>query len=192
MSEVLQAAFKNLVFEVPGKNPVSVRGLWSSNERVVIQGPSGCGKTSLLRVLAGLRNPVSGQWILGSKDMSHVGAHERRCGFVFQGGALFEHLNVLGNLCYGARNFFPGYSSDLIQQQALKFLDKVKLEGFGDRFPATLSGGERQRVALARTLICEPAYLLLDRCRRSMSGSAKPSVIWCFRYLRNAPCRLFW
>lgn len=156
------AEFKNLVFRVPGKAELSARGLWVAERRVVIQGPSGCGKSTFLKVLAGLRPPSSGEWFLGDREMTHLPPHLRRCGFVFQSGALFDHLSVLENLCFGLKNFFPLDSDEVGKNKARKFLNRVGLDGFEDRDCLHLSGGERQRVALARTLLCEPQYLLLD------------------------------
>jgi ABC-type Fe3+/spermidine/putrescine transport system ATPase subunit len=132
---------------------------------VVILGPSGCGKTTLLRVIAGLETPDSGEiWIGGAPATVArrvlVAAHERRIGFVFQDLALWPHLTVRQNLGFvlEAQRVPPADRSSSVEEA----LRVVRIETLIDRYPHELSGGEQQRVALARAVVGEPRILLLD------------------------------
>ncbi|MBS1983006.1 MAG: ATP-binding cassette domain-containing protein [Bdellovibrionales bacterium] len=166
---MVESSLVDLVFEkfklvIPGKPNREVSGAVGAAERVILSGPSGCGKTTLLRAIAGLRAPASGDLRLGDRNLTALPPNARRVGLVFQSGALFPHLDVLGNICFGL-NYLPkanDWSLSLKQDRARDFLVHAGLEGFAARDVVSLSGGERQRVALLRTLICEPECLLLD------------------------------
>ena len=123
-------------------------------------GPSGCGKTTLLRLIAGLETPSSGSLRLGPDDLTHVPAHERNIGMVFQSFALFPHLTVAENVAYGPR--IRGVARWVRAARAAELLDLVQLTDLGKRRVSQLSGGQRQRVAMARALALEPALFLLD------------------------------
>ena len=126
---------------------------------VALLGPSGCGKTTLLRAIAGLEFPASGEVIVGDEVLSgpdvHVAPERRHIGMVFQDWALFPHMTVAANVGYGLRRGAARSEVDAA-------LDLVGLRGLGERRPATLSGGQQQRVALARALAPRPSVLLLD------------------------------
>lgn len=124
-------------------------------------GPSGCGKTTLLRMIAGFERPSSGQILIGDKDVVNVPAHKRPVNMVFQSYALFPHLTVFDNVCFGLRSR-GRHSRAELQAKAKKALDLVRLPHLSDRFPSQLSGGQQQRIALARAIVNEPAVLLLD------------------------------
>ncbi len=133
-------------------------------ELTALLGPSGCGKTSLLRVIAGLEQPDSGQVLLEGEDASSRHVRERQVGFVFQHYALFKHMSVFENIAFGLRvkprNVRP--SEVQIREKVTKLLELVQLDWLADRYPPQLSGGQRQRIALARALAVEPRVLLLD------------------------------
>jgi ABC-type sugar transport system ATPase subunit len=137
----------------------------SQSACVVILGPSGCGKTTLLRVIAGLETPDSGEIWMGEAPatVGHrvlVAPHERRIGFVFQDLALWPHFTVRQNLGFvlEAQRVPPADRSSTVE----KALRVVRIETLIDRYPHQLSGGEQQRVALARAVVGEPRILLLD------------------------------
>jgi len=130
----------------------------------VIMGPSGSGKSSLLNCIAGLRKPNSGSISLDelvyfeSTKRFNLEVQKRRCAYVMQNLALFPHLNVAQNICFGIET-----QKEKVRQERLQFLlEKMKLVGLGDRMISQLSGGQQQRVALARALAPEPRIILLD------------------------------
>jgi sulfate transport system ATP-binding protein len=135
-----------------------------AGELTALLGPSGCGKTTLLRIIAGLETPDSGQVFLDGEDASSHHVRERQVGFVFQHYALFKHMSVFENIAFGLRvkprNVRPPESE--IRQKVKQLLELVQLDWLADRYPPQLSGGQRQRIALARALAVEPRVLLLD------------------------------
>ena len=123
-------------------------------------GPSGCGKTTILRLIAGLELPSSGQVFLGEEDVSVLSASQRDVGMVFQSYALFPHMTVGENVGYGLKmmGIAPNERTDRIKES----LDSVGLDGYQSRFIDQLSGGQQQRVALARALVLKPKVMLFD------------------------------
>ncbi|MCW4044876.1 MAG: ABC transporter ATP-binding protein [Candidatus Bathyarchaeota archaeon] len=123
-------------------------------------GPSGCGKTTLLRLIAGLIEPNSGEIYIGEKRVDNVPPEDRDIGFVFQTFALFPHMTVWENVLYGPRvkNF------DLKEAETIgdEVLELVKLHERLEAFPNELSGGMMQRIAVARALAAGAKTLLLD------------------------------
>jgi ABC-type Fe3+/spermidine/putrescine transport system ATPase subunit len=131
-----------------------------TGESVAVLGPSGSGKSTLLRAIAGLVPVETGSIAWDGAMVNDVPTHLRGFGFMFQGYALFPHLDVAGNVGFGLRmmNLPPAD----IEARVTEALELVGLAGFGGRSIADLSGGERQRVALARTLAPEPRLIMLD------------------------------
>jgi spermidine/putrescine transport system ATP-binding protein len=143
-------------------------------EFFTLLGPSGCGKTTLLRIIAGLEMPDSGMVMLGGESITWKPANERPVNTVFQSYALFPHLTVLENICFGliSRKIPKGEAI----AKANATLDLVQLQGFGDRKPDQMSGGQRQRVALARALANEPELLLLDEPMSALDAKLRVQV----------------
>ncbi|HSH99886.1 MAG TPA: ABC transporter ATP-binding protein, partial [Reyranella sp.] len=131
-----------------------------SGTLVTLLGPSGCGKTTTLRMIAGLELPSEGRIVIAGRDVTSLGATERDVSMVFQSYALFPHMSVLENVCYGLRR--SGQSKAAAEKRALEGLAQVGLEGYGARQPSELSGGQQQRVAVARALVLKPSVLLFD------------------------------
>lgn len=146
-------------------------------------GPSGCGKTTLLRLIAGLEKPDSGQIILDGKDITHDLPQERPFHMVFQKHALFPHLTVFENVAFGLR--LQKVNSSEIQAKVQRALSLVHLNGFEQRRPDTLSGGQGQRVALARALVNEPRVLLLDEPLSALDQKLKESMQTELRLLQK-------
>ena len=123
-------------------------------------GPSGGGKSTLLRVIAGLESPDTGDVLIDGAVATDIPVRKRNVGFVFQHYAAFKHLSVFRNIAFGLeiRRRPPAE----IKSKVAELLHLVRLEQFADRLPAQLSGGQRQRMALARALAVEPRVLLLD------------------------------
>ena len=132
----------------------------AEGEFFALLGPSGCGKTTLLRMLAGLETPTSGQVLIDGQDVTLAPPHRRPVNMVFQSYAIFPHLTVLGNIEYGLR--MDGVAKPERRERAEAALALAQLSGHGDRMPDQLSGGQRQRVALARAIVKRPRVLLLD------------------------------
>ena len=130
------------------------------SEMLCLLGPSGCGKTTLLRLIAGLETPDSGQVSANGEDMTLVPPHLRGFGLMFQEYALFPHKDVFGNVAFGLR--MQGLSREPVAARVAEVLELVGLAGFERRDVNQLSGGERQRVALARSLAPRPRLLMLD------------------------------
>jgi iron(III) transport system ATP-binding protein len=137
-------------------------------------GPSGCGKTTLLRTLAGFIPVRSGQIHFGDRDVTHVPAHLRDVGMVFQDYALFPDKTVFDNVAYGLRA--RGQSSAVITRTVGEYLERVGLGHLADRLPAQLSGGQRQRVALARALAIKPTVLLMDEPLSNLDAKLRVQV----------------
>jgi sulfate/thiosulfate transport system ATP-binding protein len=123
-------------------------------------GPSGSGKSTVLRVIAGLEQPDSGQILFGDRDFTRIPVQSRGVGFVFQSYALFKHMTVRENIAFGLG--IRKVDRQTRNAKVDELLSLVQLEGYGDRYPTQVSGGQRQRVAFARALAIEPQVLLLD------------------------------
>lgn len=123
-------------------------------------GPSGCGKTTTLRMLAGFEQPDEGEIYLDGEPVESVPPYHRNVNTVFQSYALFENLDVYGNVAFGLKR--RGVPKDEIRRRVGEALELVELPGHAEHKPRELSGGMKQRVALARALVNRPAVLLLD------------------------------
>jgi spermidine/putrescine transport system ATP-binding protein len=123
-------------------------------------GPSGCGKSTTLRLISGLETPDQGKILHAGKDITRLPPQKRDIRTVFQRYALFPHLSVAENICFGLRmQKIPAQEIKKKLHWALELLEVTKLLG---RPVQKLSGGEQQRIALARALVTEPSVLLLD------------------------------
>jgi ABC-type Fe3+/spermidine/putrescine transport system ATPase subunit len=132
----------------------------AEGEILVLLGASGSGKTTILRVIAGLEQPYTGQVILHGKNVTELPARERGVGVIFQSYALFPKMTVEKNIGYGLR--IRGRRRKEIRQTVNDLLALVQLEGHRKKYPSQLSGGQQQRVAIARTLAYKPEVLLFD------------------------------
>ncbi len=136
-----------------------------AGEFLSVLGPSGCGKTTLLRIMAGLLPPDSGRIILDGRDITKARPSDRSLGIVFQNYALFENMTVLENVAYAAR--LKAKRDQLATKAEVNARAEALLEDMGiadpaKKYPGSLSGGQMQRVAIARTLILNPAIMLFD------------------------------
>ena len=141
-------AVDNVSFEVPDGQFFSILG------------PSGCGKTTLLRMIAGLTEPSSGNIEIRGNSMLGIPPNKRPANLIFQHLALFPMMNVEQNIAFGLKR--RKESKSVIEKKVTAILERVDLSGFSEKQIDQLSGGQKQRVAIARCLVLEPAVLLLD------------------------------
>jgi len=149
-------------------------------------GPSGGGKSTLLRIIAGLESPETGEvWIEG-RDMAGVAPQERGVGFVFQHYAAFKHMTVRENVAFGLR-IRKRPKAD-VNRRVDELLALVQLSPFAQRYPSELSGGQRQRMALARALAVEPSLLLLDEPFGALDANVREELrAWLRRLHQEMP-----
>ena len=150
MSRAAEVRFER-VWKRFGANSVAVRDVSftvAAGTLCTLLGPSGCGKTTTLRMIAGLEFPSEGRVMIGGRDVSALPPAERDVSMVFQSYALFPHMSVLENVCYGLTvSRLPRRQAEAAGRAAL---ESVGLAGFDARLPSELSGGQQQRVAVAR------------------------------------------
>ena len=149
----------------------------SKGEVICLAGPSGSGKTSLLRLIAGLENPVSGEIYIDDELVSSkeylVEAHKREVGLLFQDLALFPHLTVEQNIKYG----LGALTKSSAKQRVKQLLETTQLSNSAVKFPHMLSGGEQQRVALARAWAPKPKILLFSTRNRKNHALAPAAAL---------------
>ncbi|MCG8619082.1 MAG: ABC transporter ATP-binding protein [Desulfobacterales bacterium] len=150
-------------------------------ELAALIGPSGCGKTTLLRMIAGFETPDAGSITIGKHTVSspdlHIPPENRRTGMVFQDYALFPHLTVMENICFGPVKKEGSHLDKLIRVTGLK--------GFEKKYPHELSGGQQQRVALARAIAPKPELLLMDEPFSNLDIALRESLSEEVRYILN-------
>ena len=145
-------------------------------EYCVLFGRTGCGKTTLLEIMCGLRKAQGGQIVIDGTDVSSMEPRRRGIGYVPQDGALFEHMNVRGNIEFAAS--VRGSARAERREMSGRIAREMRIDHLLDRDIAGLSGGERQRVALARALVGNPRLLVLDEPVSALD-----------EYTRDAVCR---
>jgi iron(III) transport system ATP-binding protein len=150
----------------------------SSGEILALLGPSGSGKTTLLRLIAGFEHPDQGRISIGGRTVVDVAgaiwvaAEDRGVGMVFQDYALFPHLTIAQNVCFGLRNS----SKPERRSRADELLKLTELTHCAERYPHELSGGQQQRVALARALAPRPGVVLLDEPFNGLDPDLRPQM----------------
>ena len=140
-------------------------------EFITVIGPSGCGKTTLIRILAGLDFPTSGNVLLEGKKMEGPSAER---GMVFQDYTLFPWLTVKKNVMFGLE--IKGLGSLKAEAEAMEWLEIVGLAKFAEAYPGQLSGGMKQRVAIARSLANRPEILFLDEPFGALDAQTRASM----------------
>jgi multiple sugar transport system ATP-binding protein len=146
----------------------------ADGEFTILVGPSGCGKTTLLRIVAGLESPSSGEIIIDGLPVTHVPPKKRDIAMVFQNYALYPHMKVYDNLAFCLKlTKMPKAEIDAKVKRAAALL------GVGDllsRLPHQLSGGQRQRVALGRAIIRNPKVFLFDEPLSNLDAKLRVSM----------------
>lgn len=146
-----------------------LKGINTSFERGktnVIIGQSGSGKTVLLKCLLGLFTPEQGRILYDDKDLHNIGHEERRqlrekIGMLFQGGALFDSMNIEENVMFPLRMFTNQKKSEMLDR-VNEVLSRVDLTNVNSKFPSEISGGMQKRVSIARAIVNRPDYLFCD------------------------------
>ncbi|WP_304722537.1 ABC transporter ATP-binding protein [Polynucleobacter sp.] len=173
--------------------PIQINLECKPGELHALVGPSGSGKTTVLRTIAGLRQPNSGKiecdseiWFEGDDSggaHKSLSAAHRSCGFLFQQYALFPHLTANENVCIPLQN--SGLSTTERKRVATEWLERMGIAGLVDRLPHQLSGGQQQRVALARALARKPKILLLDEPFSAIDTPTRQSLYKTLAELRK-------
>jgi multiple sugar transport system ATP-binding protein len=146
----------------------------TEGEYLVLLGPSGCGKTTLLRTIAGLEQPSSGDILIGGQVVTALPPRARRIAMVFQSYALYPHKTVRANIVFPLRAArMPPEERERKTRTAAGMLG---IEHLLDRKPRQLSGGERQRVALARAIVRDPTVFLLDEPLSNLDAKLRASA----------------
>ena len=141
-------------------------------------GPSGAGKTLALRALAGLIRPTEGSLRVDQQTWTNtqtgewLSPHERQIGYVPQSSALFPHLTVLDNVCFGLEKT----ERKAPPKRVIELVERMELAHLASSLPTSLSGGERQRVSLARALARTPRLLLLDEPMSALDDAARAQL----------------
>lgn len=150
---------------------------------VALLGPSGSGKSTILRIIAGLEQPDTGEVYLDGQPVTRSPVHQRGVGFVFQHYALFKHATVKKNIAFGLE--VRKWQQREMESRVGELLDLVQLRGYADRYPSQLSGGQRQRVALARALAPRPRVLLLDEPFGALDAKVRRNLAVQLRHLHS-------
>jgi len=137
-------------------------------------GPSGCGKTTILRMVAGLEVPTTGDIMVAGRRVNDVPIHKRNLGLVFQNYALFPHKTIEENIAFGLK--YRSVPKAEAREKVKRALDIVRLPGVEDRYPTQLSGGQQQRIALARAIVIEPDVLLLDEPLSALDANLREEM----------------
>ncbi|MEP9352201.1 ABC transporter ATP-binding protein [Xanthobacter sp. KR7-65] len=165
MAQTCAVGLRDLTIAFPGARSadrpfVAVQGVdldVADGEFVAIVGPTGCGKSTLLNATAGLLTPASGSVSIFGAPLSGL---NRKAGYLFQAEALFPWKTALENVAIGLD--ITGTDPEAARTAARKWLARVGLAAFAERYPHQLSGGQRKRVGLAQVLIRDPKILLMD------------------------------
>jgi multiple sugar transport system ATP-binding protein len=152
----------------------SVDLLVKEAEFLVLLGPSGCGKTTLLRMLAGLEQPTSGDVLIDGQVVTQLPPRARNIAMVFQSYALYPHLSVFKNIAFPLHAV--GMARDEVRKKVEWAASMFGIERLLERKPRQLSGGERQRVALARAVVREPVVFLLDEPLSNLDAKLRTSA----------------
>jgi multiple sugar transport system ATP-binding protein len=158
--------------DVPAVRGISLDA--RDGEFMVLLGPSGCGKTTLLRIIAGLEKPTSGEILIGGHVVNDLPPRARGIAMVFQSYGLYPHLTVYNNIAFPLRT--QSTPRDEIKRKVEWASRLLGIGHLAQRRPRQLSGGERQRVALARALVREPTVFLLDEPLSNLDAKLRASA----------------
>jgi len=146
----------------------------ADGELFVLLGPSGCGKSTILRLIAGLESPDSGEISIGDRAINHIPPKDRNVAMVFQNYALYPHMTIFDNLAFPLK--VKKTAPEIIESTVKKQAELLGLTDFLTRKPKTLSGGQRQRVALGRALVRDSQIFLFDEPLSNLDAKLRVST----------------
>ncbi|MDC7223349.1 MAG: amino acid ABC transporter ATP-binding protein [Spirochaetales bacterium] len=161
---------------------------------LVFIGPSGGGKTTLLRLIAGLETPDSGEIVINGHPVEYgseetLREYRKRLGMVFQAYNLFPHLTALENITLPLVKVH-GYREEQAREEALILLERFHLADQALKKPSQLSGGQKQRIAICRAVAIRPEFLLLDEPTSALDPEYTSEVLDLIGELRDEDMRL--
>jgi phospholipid/cholesterol/gamma-HCH transport system ATP-binding protein len=158
---------QNVTMEFKGRTVLkNINLIIYEHESIIFIGPSGAGKTVLLKLLAGIYKPTSGDVLVEGENWQKLTSKEKhklakKVGMMFQQSALFDTMTTLQNVEFPMREHFD-YSEEELKKRALEFLDKVNLKESADKLPGELSGGMQRRLGIARAIALHPHIIFYD------------------------------
>lgn len=182
--------FKDVELSLNGKeilNKISFK--IDKGQSVLLIGNSGAGKSTILKLLLGLIQPVSGEISVFGKNIAELSTKElmklrQKCGMVFQGGALFDSLTVEENVGFFLRES-QKLSREEVYHGVMEKLEYLHLDTFKDYYPAQLSGGMKKRVAIARAITSGPDVMLYDEPTAGLDPQTATRVVGLIDDLRH-------
>ena len=146
----------------------------AQGEFIVLVGPSGSGKSTILRVIAGLENPDSGEIEINNKTINNLPPKDRDIAMVFQNYALYPHMNVFDNISFPLK--MKNAPRESIEKAVNETSELLGIKHYLMKKPKELSGGERQRVALGRAIIRKPELFLMDEPLSNLDAKLRTSM----------------
>jgi multiple sugar transport system ATP-binding protein len=146
----------------------------ADGEFCILLGPSGCGKSTILRMIAGLEQPSSGEIVIDGQRIDTLPPRERDIAFVFQNYALYPHMSTFDNLAFSLR--LRGLSKNDIDRKVTEAARLLEIEDLLERRPQALSGGQRQRVALGRAIVRQPKIFLFDEPLSNLDAALRATM----------------
>ncbi|MCK5781461.1 MAG: ABC transporter ATP-binding protein [Flavobacteriales bacterium] len=156
------------------------------NQLTCLLGGSGCGKTTILRLIAGLEIPESGQITIDNRNVTEkqkliIPPHERNIGFIFQDLALWPHFTVYKNIAFGLTE----RNEDNVRNTVFNMLDFFGLQEYSNKYPHQLSGGQKQLLAISRALVLKPKILLMDEPLSNLDVKLKRKILEHIRKIKQ-------
>lgn len=149
-----------------------------ANQLTCLLGGSGSGKTTILRLIAGLEIPQTGQITIENKAVTEneqiiIPPHQRNIGFIFQDLALWPHFTVYKNISFGLTE----RKEKNVKETVFKILNFFGLQEYADKYPHQLSGGQKQLAAISRSLVLKPKILLMDEPLANLDVKLKRRIL---------------
>lgn len=145
-------------------------------EFLVLLGPSGCGKSTILKLLAGIEDPTSGEIFVNGALVNYLLPRDRNVAMVFQNYALYPHMTVAQNIAYPLKSRRGTRNKAEISEKTRQAAKLVEITDQLDKRPAALSGGQRQRVALARALVRDPEVFVMDEPLSNLDAQLRDNM----------------